>query len=132
MYKKLSINESKAKLFEMMQKVNPDYVNEEVGKGVDFKQIIPEDQQLFNQVFGNPELRGASGPNYEGNYIKTRKFRFWDDAEGIVFRREVQNKIDAFNKQSIGFYMELKGLQDWDTDDDRTWDASYSFTFFPK
>jgi hypothetical protein len=28
--------------------------------------------------------------------------------------------------------MVLKGLQDWETDDDRNWDASYTFTFIPK
>jgi len=125
------MNEIKNKLFEMMDKLNPDFSRPQK-EGVDVKTLSPEDQNLFKSMFDVDEMRGASGPNYDGNYIRTKKFRFWDEPEGKQFQSEVERQIQEFNSKSIGHDMVLKGLQDWDTDDDRTWDASYSFTFILK
>ena len=127
MKKKINIRESREKLFEMMGKINPD-----TKQGVPFEAIPEEDQGLFMQVFNNPELRGSHGPDYDGNYINTKEFRNWDEPRGNQYRNDLQVKADAFNKQAPNTQLVFKGFQDWDTDDDRYWDASYSFTFLPK
>lgn len=128
------MNEIKNKLFEMMNKLNPDYSRPNK-EGVPHEDISPEDQNLFNSVFNLEEydrLRGAHGPNYDGNYLTTRKFRIWDEPEGKQFRSELDRLAQEFNSKSMGHNIILKGFQDWDTDDDRYWDASYTFTFVPK
>jgi len=127
------MNKTKNLLFEMMGKVNSDYRPPQKG-GIPYEEIAPEDQELFDLTF-QPEdsrLRGASGPDYNGNYLTTRNFRNWDSPEGKQFRDELNKKAEIFNSKSRGHDIILRGFQDWDTDDDRYWDASYTFTFIPK
>ena len=125
------MKDGKKKLFEMMERVNPDY-NRPEKSGIEYEELPAEDQILFKQLFDIDNMRGAHGPDYDGNYIKVNKFWRWDSPEGKQFKSELEKEIQQFNSQSQNYDMILKGLQDWETDDDRNWDASYTFTFIPK
>ena len=132
---KYSKFESQTRLFKNFKRLN-----ENMGKsGRPYNELSPEDKELFNQLFDyNPNdtwdtIRSAAGPDYEGNYFKTMDFRDWDSPEGKAFRQELENKVQKFNAESQGHNMELKGFQDWDIEPgERTWDASWTFTFYPK
>ena len=100
--------------------------------------VIRSAQQTFNQLFGlDPSnkwgsgLRGAHGPEGEGNYLNVDEFRFWDTPEGKAYRQELDRKMAEFNQQA-SHDIKLTHIADWETDDDRYWNASWGFTFIPK
>lgn len=128
---KYSKFESQTRLFKNFKRLD-----ENMGKsGKPYNELPAEDKILFDHIFDHDpnEMRSAAGPDYEGNYIRVTQFRDWDTPEGQAYRQELENKVQKFNVESQGYNMELKGFQDWDIEPgERTWDASWTFTFIPK
>tara|TARA_Y100000593_G_C4262422_1_gene312945 strand:- start:167 stop:550 length:384 start_codon:yes stop_codon:yes gene_type:complete len=78
---------------------------------------------------GYPSLRGSSshkdGITREGNYIRVRHLKYWDDAS----INELEVAIDYANKHTKEYVFEFGSVSDYevDIDDDRSWDASFTF-----
>ena len=69
-----------------------------------------------------------SDHTYEGHYFRVTYLRYWNpnSIEGL------KNSIAKTNEQTQEYRFELKNVSDWDTDDDRYWDASFTFLAYKK
>jgi hypothetical protein len=73
------------------------------------------------------ELRSAVGSTkehtYEGHYLRVTFLKYWNSnsIEGL------KNSFNKTNEETQEFKFELIGVDDWETDDDRYWDASFTF-----
>jgi hypothetical protein len=72
-------------------------------------------------------LRSASGSTkemiYEGHYFRVNYLRYWgpNSIEGL------KNSFAKTNEQTSEYKFELLSVDDWETDDDRYWEASFTF-----
>lgn len=104
---------------------------------IPYDELPSYDQDLFKEIFNPPSFIGSaagSGLNdngYEGSYVNVRGIHTWD-IDGKEIQNELNNKVKLFNEKSYDYNMEIVDYNDFDYDDDRTWDASYVFTFTPK
>jgi hypothetical protein len=77
---------------------------------------------------GFPSLRGSSshkdGITREGNYIRVRHLKYWDNNSINVLKRAI-NDANTFTDE---YTFEFGGIDDYevDIDDDRSWDASFT------
>lgn len=105
-------------------------------QGIPVAQLPPQDQLLFGKIFGNPELNGAGSPDYEGNYIKfpAHQFKYWDGEKGLPYKQKVEQNVKSFNDQSKDYAMRIEGWNDYEVeyDNDRYWEPSVVFAFYPK
>ena len=75
-----------------------------------------------------PTIREASvaskeGPSKEGNYIRLPFTHQWNDNDITKLKTALYNASNRSKKT----YFELHGVTDQEWDDDRTWDASFTF-----
>ena len=75
-----------------------------------------------------PTIRGASvsskeGPSKEGNYIRLPYTYNWNDNDVAKVKTALYNASNRSEKT----YFELHSVTDQEWDDDRTWDASFTF-----
>jgi len=89
----------------------------EEGKGF-IKTEIP---QLREACVSNKEKYGEG--SREGNYIKTPFTYGWTNDDVVKLEKAL---LDASNK-SERYVFELHDVSDQEWDDDRTWDASFTF-----
>jgi hypothetical protein len=74
-------------------------------------------------------LRSAMGShkdyNYEGHYFRVRHLRYWDTET----MDELKNSFTKTNEQTSEYTFELIDVTDWEKewDDDRYWEASFTF-----
>jgi hypothetical protein len=72
-------------------------------------------------------LRNAFGSTdkttYEGHYFRVTYLRYWspNSVEGL------KNSFAKTNEQTSEYTFELLNVSDWETDDDRYWEASFTF-----
>jgi len=72
-------------------------------------------------------LRNSFGTHpdhsYEGHYFRVNYLRYWssDSIEGI------KNSFAKTNEQTVEYRFELLDVSDWESDDDRYWEASFTF-----
>jgi hypothetical protein len=72
-------------------------------------------------------LREASGTHtdyqYLGNYFRVTFLKYWssNSIEGL------KNSFEKTNKQTSEYRFELLSVDDYESDDDRYWDASFTF-----
>ena len=69
-----------------------------------------------------------SDHTYEGHYFRVTYLRYWNpnSIEGL------KNSIAKTNEQTQEYLFELKHVSDWETDDDRYWEASFTFLAYKK
>jgi hypothetical protein len=72
-------------------------------------------------------LRNSFGTHddhsYEGHYFRVTYLRYWspDSIEGL------KNSFAKTNEQTSEYRFELLNISDWESDDDRYWEASFTF-----
>jgi len=72
-------------------------------------------------------LSGAMGNyethSYEGHYFRVNYLRDWspNSVEGL------KNSFAKTNEQTSEYRFELLHVSDWESDDDRYWEASFTF-----
>ena len=78
-----------------------------------------ECENFLRNSFGS-----TSDHTYEGHYFRVDYLRYWNPSsiEGI------KNSIDKTNEQTSEYMFKLIDVSDWDTDDDRYWEASFTLT----
>lgn len=94
----------------------------------------PDLEILANNCECENELRGAMGSlqdySYEGHYFRVRYLRYWsaNSIEGL------KNSFAKTNEQTSEYRFELIDVQDWEMefDEDRYWDASFTFLAYKK
>ena len=67
-------------------------------------------------------MSAMDGRHGEGHYLRVT-FRAWTDAR----EKEYKRIFDNVNKLTKEYEFEIWGTDDWEYDDDRTWDASITF-----
>jgi hypothetical protein len=94
---------------------------------------IPEDHPdlalLIKNTEANDSLRSASSNNgeriAEGHYLRVGYLKYWGPSsiEGL------KNSFDKTNRAAQEYTFELTNVSDYEVewDDDRYWDASFSF-----
>ena len=82
-----------------------------------------ECENFLRNSFGS-----TSDHTYEGHYFRVDYLRYWNPSsiEGI------KNSINKTNEQTSEYMFKLIDVTDWDTDDDRYWEASFTFTAHKK
>ena len=93
--------------------------------------IIPSDHSDLAILAKNCEcenfLRNSFGSypdhSYEGHYFRVNYLRDWssNSVEGL------KNSFTKTNEQTSEYRFELLHVSDWESDDDRFWEASFTF-----
>jgi len=93
-----------------------------------------KDFEIFNEIFGTPQLKSACCHGIEQHYIKTSSLRYWDTQEGFQFQCNLTEKVNKFNQASETYTAIISSYTDWEmeADHDRTWPASYDIRFEKK
>lgn len=133
MRKKIEINESK--LFKLMEDLNPGY---DKSQYTPFEKISPEDQALFNQIFG-VELNYTGMKRGWDDWQNVLSFKYhWGFSGGRYWKGEEKKKIELqaeeFNQKSKNFRVKLMDFSDEEGDGQGHVDIPYGFffTFVPK
>jgi len=92
----------------------------------------PDLEILANNCECDNYLRSSMGSikdhTYEGHYFRVNYLRYWgpNSIEGL------KNSFAKTNEQTTEYRFELIDVTDWDTDDDRYWEASFTFLAYKK
>ena len=96
--------------------------------------ISESDFDLLTSIFEISEFdirnfsKSTPDKTYSGNYIRVIDFRYWNDIE----MNNIIKLVDNFNLLSKNCEMIIDSYSDFLIEDDRYYEASFSFTFKPK
>lgn len=79
--------------------------------------------QLRRSFCGGIEDEDGNKVAKEGHYINLSHITYWNDDE----RKALKEAMEAANKRTDIYIFELYNTSDLEYDDDRTWDAHFTF-----
>lgn len=82
------------------------------------------DIKLLMNATSSRELRNSS----DGYYVETPKTKHWNSSE----INKLKKTIEEVNSKTSELIFKLEQTMDYDWDDDRTWEASFSFSIVKK
>jgi hypothetical protein len=145
MRKKLTINESKEKLFKLMGKLNEDFMppedTDEI-RGLPYQNMSDEDKILFKEIFFDEIMMSNLGitettagmsrimaSRFSGNIINAPKVDTWKE----IVRDFLNDKVKRFNLMSKGHDMKIEEYEDRRMDyNNKLKNATFTVSFYPK
>jgi hypothetical protein len=84
-------------------------------------EILAKNCECQNSVRKN--VHSSKDQSYEGNYFRVDRLRYWNSSS----IDELKNSFTKTNEQTSEYSFELVDVTDWEADDDRDWEACFTF-----